>query len=66
MKSKCDYILLYDECQGWCMMHRERGFWQQCTKWYWYLGNLKRFCPCYKEPHDEGWVDILTGKIKLR
>ena len=45
-----DYMILHSQSQGYALLVRANGFWQQCTKWYWYLGNLKRFHPEAKGP----------------
>lgn len=43
------YRLYYSESMGYCIMeyNKESLFWQQLTKWYTKLGNLKRYNPQY-------------------
>ena len=45
-----NYKMIRSRSMGYAMFHRENGFWHQCTKWYIYLGNLKRFNPSANEP----------------
>lgn len=45
------YKLICSKSMGYAMfINTGRGFWQQCTKWYCYLGNLRRFNACANEP----------------
>lgn len=44
------YKMIRSRSMGYAMFHRANGIWQQCTNWYWYLGNLKRFNSCANEP----------------
>lgn len=45
-----EYMLVKSKSMGYAMYFRANGFWQQCTKWYWYLGNLKRYNKCANNP----------------
>ena len=45
-----NYKMIRSRSMGYAMFHRAGGFWQQCTKWYCYVGTLKRFNPCAHEP----------------
>lgn len=44
------YKILHSRSMGYCLLERQNGFWQQISKWYWYYGNLKRFCAKSNEP----------------
>lgn len=45
-----NYKILHSRTNGYCLLERQNGFWQQISKWYWYYGNLKRFCPKANRP----------------
>lgn len=46
-----NYKLIRSKTMGYAMFYKNlAGFWEQCTKWYWHLGNLKRFNACANEP----------------
>ena len=56
--EKCEfhfnYKIIQSRTMGYACFKAVNGFWQQISKWYWYYGNLKRFCkeanePCYYE-----------------
>ena len=45
-------MIIHSKSQGYALFKKCNGFWQQTSKWYWYYGNLKRYCkesnnPCY-------------------
>lgn len=37
------YMIVRSKSCGYALFKKHHGFWQQCTKWYAYLGNLKRY-----------------------
>lgn len=43
-----EYKLVYSSSMGYAVFLKYRGYWQQITKWYTYLGNLERFNECAK------------------
>ena len=45
-----EYTIVHSYSMGYCVMKRQKGFWQQITKWYTYYGNLKRYNKCANEP----------------
>ena len=51
-----NYMLLNSKSQGYCVLKRCNGYWQQISKWYRYYGNLKRFC---KEANETAYYKIV-------
>lgn len=51
-----NYMILRSKSQGYCVLKRCNGFWQQFSKWYWYYGNLKRYC---KEANETVYYKII-------
>ena len=45
-----NYMILKSRSQGYCVLVKCNGFWQQISKWYRYYGNLKRYCKEANEP----------------
>ena len=50
MKRIYDYWIVNSKSQGYYLLKWCNGFWQQVSKNYIYLGNLKRFCPEANKP----------------
>ena len=48
--ERFDYKMVHSRSMGYCMMKRTSFGRQQCTKWYMYEGNLRRFNACANEP----------------
>lgn len=44
------YMILHSKSNGYCVLEKHHGSWQQISKWYCYYGNLKRYCKCANEP----------------
>lgn len=45
-----NYMILHSKSMGYCVLKRCKGYWNQISKWYWYYGNLKRYCKEANEP----------------